>query len=33
MTFDPMTERGIPLERQLRSWSELNVTPYDVRIR
>lgn len=29
MTFDPMTERGIPLERQLRSWSELNVTPYD----
>lgn len=29
MTFDPMTERGIPLDRQLRSWSELNVTPYD----
>lgn len=29
MPFNPLTERGIPLERQLRSWSELNVTPYD----
>ncbi|MBC7167922.1 hypothetical protein [Phenylobacterium sp.] len=28
MAFDPMSERGIPLERQLRSWSELNVQPY-----
>jgi len=29
MAFDPMEERGVPLERQLRNWSELNVTPYD----
>lgn len=29
MAFDPLTEKGIPLERQLRSWSELNVQPYD----
>jgi rubrerythrin len=28
MTFNPLAERGIPLERQLRNWSELNVTPY-----
>jgi hypothetical protein len=27
--FNPLAERGIPLERQLRSWSELNVQPYD----
>jgi hypothetical protein len=27
--FNPLTERGIPLEKQLRSWSELNVEPYD----
>ncbi|HEY8460766.1 MAG TPA: hypothetical protein VIM99_10320 [Blastocatellia bacterium] len=24
MDFNPMTERGIPLEKQLRNWSELN---------
>jgi len=29
MSFNPLTERGIPLDRQLRSWSELNVQPYD----
>jgi rubrerythrin len=31
MTFNPLAERGIPLDRQLRSWSELNVPPYDTR--
>lgn len=31
MSFNPLTERGIPLEKQLRNWSELNVTPYDTR--
>jgi len=29
MTFNPLRERGIPLERQFRNWSELNVAPYD----
>lgn len=29
MSFNPLTESGIPLERQFRSWSELNVQPYD----
>lgn len=29
MSFNPLTERGIPLEKQFRSWSELNVQPYD----
>ncbi|WP_366552699.1 hypothetical protein [Aquibaculum sediminis] len=29
MTFNPLQERGIPLEKQLRNWSELNVKPYD----
>jgi hypothetical protein len=29
MTFNPLEEKGIPIEKQLRSWSELNVTPYD----
>jgi hypothetical protein len=29
MTFDPLTERGMPIDRQLRSWSEQSVTPYD----
>lgn len=31
MPFNPLAERGLPLERQLRSWSELNVDPYDSR--
>ncbi|NLX03542.1 MAG: hypothetical protein GXY33_00195 [Phycisphaerae bacterium] len=29
MAFNPFDEKGIPLEQQLRSWSELNVKPYD----
>ncbi|MDQ3765178.1 MAG: hypothetical protein M3460_27910 [Actinomycetota bacterium] len=29
MTFNPLTEKGIPLERQLRNWRELDVTPVD----
>jgi hypothetical protein len=29
MGFNPLTERGIPLEKQLRNWSQLNVKPYD----
>jgi hypothetical protein len=31
MTFDPLAENGVPLERQLRNWSELNVEPYNTR--
>jgi hypothetical protein len=31
MSFNPLQERGIPLEKQLRNWSELNVIPYDTR--
>lgn len=31
MPFNPLAERGLPLEKQLRSWSELNVQPYDTR--
>ncbi|ETK37490.1 hypothetical protein [Microbispora sp. ATCC PTA-5024] len=29
MTFNPLQERGIPLDRQIRNWRELNVTPID----
>jgi hypothetical protein len=29
MTFNPLTERGIPLDRQIRNWRELDVTPLD----
>jgi rubrerythrin len=29
MTFNPLTEKGIPLEKQLRSWRELNVEPFN----
>src|SRR3712207_1831780 len=25
----PLEERGIPIDKQLRNWSELNVEPYD----
>jgi hypothetical protein len=25
MTFDPLTEKGIPLDRQIRNWRELDV--------
>jgi hypothetical protein len=31
MSFDPLAEKGIAVEEQLRSWSELNVQPYDKR--
>jgi len=31
MAFNPLKERGIPLERQFRNWAELNVAPYDTR--
>ncbi|MGI5289230.1 hypothetical protein ACQEVF_38650 [Nonomuraea polychroma] len=29
MAFDPLQERGIPLDEQVRDWRELNVTPID----
>ncbi len=29
MPFNPLKERGIPLDKQLRNWSELNIKPYD----
>jgi hypothetical protein len=29
MAFNPLEHRGIPLDQQLRNWSELNVEPYD----
>jgi hypothetical protein len=29
MAFDPMKEKGIPLDKQLRSWRELAGKPYD----
>ena len=29
MAFNPLAEKGIPLDKQLRNWSELNVQPYD----
>lgn len=29
MSFNPLQERGMPLDKQLRNWSELNVTPYN----
>lgn len=29
MSFNPLRERGIPMEKQFRNWSELNVKPYD----
>jgi hypothetical protein len=29
MGFNPLAEKGLPLEKQLRNWSELNVQPYD----
>jgi rubrerythrin len=28
MSFNPLTEKGIPLDKQLRNWRELNVQPY-----
>jgi hypothetical protein len=29
MTFNPLEQRGIPLDKQLRSWQELDVEPVD----
>ncbi|HBN08012.1 MAG TPA: hypothetical protein DD435_04985 [Cyanobacteria bacterium UBA8530] len=29
MGFNPLKEKGIPLEKQFRNWSELNVEPYE----
>ncbi len=29
MSFNPLAEKGIPLDQQLRNWSELNVQPYN----
>ena len=29
MGFNPLAEKGIPIKKQLRDWSELNVQPYD----
>ncbi|GGR52583.1 hypothetical protein GCM10010282_51890 [Streptomyces roseolus] len=29
MTFNPLEQRGIPLDKQVRSWRELNVAPID----
>lgn len=29
MTFNPLTERGIPLDKQIRNWRELDVVPLD----
>lgn len=29
MAFNPLDEKGIPLERQVRNWTEMNPQPYD----
>ena len=29
MTFNPLEQRGIPLDKQLRNWRELDVPPID----
>ena len=29
MAFNPFREKGIPVEKQLRNWEQLNVKPYD----
>jgi hypothetical protein len=29
MPFNPLEERGLPIDEQFRSWNELNVEPYD----
>jgi len=29
MAFNPLQEKGIPIDRQFRNWSELNIQPYD----
>jgi len=30
MTFNPLDQKGVPVEEQFRSWRELNVTPVDI---
>lgn len=29
MAFDPLKEKGIPIEKQFKNWRELNIKPYD----
>ena len=29
MSFNPLKEKGTPVEKQIHGWSDLNVTPYD----
>lgn len=29
MAFNPLAEKGIPIDKQCRNWAELNVQPYD----
>jgi len=29
MALNPLKEKGIPVEKQLRDWSQLNMQPYD----
>jgi hypothetical protein len=29
MAFNPLEQKGIPVDDQLRSWSELNMEPHD----
>jgi hypothetical protein len=29
MGFNPFNEKGIPIEKQVKSWSQLNTQPYD----
>ena len=31
MSFNPLQERGTPIEKQIRNWSELNTKPFDTR--
>jgi hypothetical protein len=31
MAFNPLEEKGIPLDRQIKNWQELNLQPYDKR--
>ena len=29
MAFNPLEQKGVPVDEQFRNWSELNVTPFD----
>ena len=31
LSFTPLTEKGIPIDRQFRNWSELTSKPFDTR--